>query len=737
MLSRFLLTIGCMFLLILLQAQQDSVLVQERLRLSERFLQANPNSHEDSALLYASAAESLARAAHDDKGLGDALIQESRIIRFKDQVPRAKEMVQDAIQAYTRAGRLTELGFAWYELSGYYPLEGDGMIERIRLAEISVQTFQQAGNTKKEADGLKELGDLLQIHGDYPLALVKLKRSVELFISVNQVAMEGVYDVLGDVYTAMGDLKEGLHYGLLALRTAQRNGNNPNMQLCTIYNHLAINYFFQEDFASSARYRLMSLHIAETFHSVNDIAMLTINYAHTVSRFGDYPEAVRILEQVRNRYNITDLDEQIQITSFLLLSYIALNLDVKAKEAYDELGRLTQGKDLNDESIHVTQTANISYLTAMHRFDEARVILVAQEKLANINGSLIYKTANAAQWYKLDSTEGNFLGALQHFISYKRFNDSLYTQQKSKQLAQINVQYETESKDRELVLKQTNIELLTKQSLLQHTVLSRAMLVRNITFAGLSLLLVILGLMYSRYRLKQRSNQVFADQNARLQHLVAEKEWLLKEIHHRVKNNLQIVMSLLESQSQYLEHDPAALQAISESQDRVQAMSLIHKKLYQSDHVSFINMQEYILELVEYLRDGFDTGQRIRFNTDIEALDLDVTQAIPIGLILNEAITNSIKYAFPDQRAGIISITLRKLQTPLLELLISDDGIGVSAGTEGRPGLGMSLMKGLSAEIDAELLIDGNAGTSIRMSFANAHPSAQSFAEKTYLTTAT
>ena len=105
-------------------------------------------------------------------------------------------------------------------------------------------------------------------------------------------------------------------------------------------------------------------------------------------------------------------------------------------------------------------------------------------------------------------------------------------------------------------------------------------------------------------------------------------------------------MSLLNSQSAYINNEPA-LTAIHDSQHRVHAMSLIHQKLYSSENVSSIDISLYIRELVSYLADSFNTGQRIRFEFDVEPLELDVSQAVPLGLILNEAITNSIKYAFP------------------------------------------------------------------------------------------
>jgi len=203
-----------------------------------------------------------------------------------------------------------------------------------------------------------------------------------------------------------------------------------------------------------------------------------------------------------------------------------------------------------------------------------------------------------------------------------------------------------------------------------------------------------------------------------LRHLVNEKDWLVKEIHHRVKNNLQIVMSLLNSQSAYIDNE-SALVAIHDSQHRVHAMSLIHQKLYNSENISSIDISLYIREMVSYLSESFNIGQRIRFEFAIDSLEMDVSQAVPLGLILNEAITNSIKYAFPDGRNGVIAISLSNTTPNHYLLSISDNGIGMppQSGNKKPGSLGMSLMKGLSEDLDGALSIESNSGTTIKISF--------------------
>ena len=204
--------------------------------------------------------------------------------------------------------------------------------------------------------------------------------------------------------------------------------------------------------------------------------------------------------------------------------------------------------------------------------------------------------------------------------------------------------------------------------------------------------------------------------NQLLQHLLTEKEWLLKEVHHRVKNNLHTVICLLESQARYLEND--ALKAIESSQHRIYAMSLIHQKLYQSENVKTIDMSLYLPEFAKYLNDSFGTERQIRFQMDIDPLMLGVSQAIPIALIVNEAITNSIKYAFPGASNGVIGISMHKTQQEIM-LVVTDNGIGIDPVIAATPqeSLGLKLMKGLSEDLHASIDIENDRGTKVTILF--------------------
>ena len=197
-----------------------------------------------------------------------------------------------------------------------------------------------------------------------------------------------------------------------------------------------------------------------------------------------------------------------------------------------------------------------------------------------------------------------------------------------------------------------------------------------------------------------------------------EKEWLLKEIHHRVKNNLQIAISLLNTQTYYLDN-AKAVEAIRQSRNRMYVLSLIHQRLYQADNLELIHMDRYVPELIGYIEESFAPDPNINFLLHIEPVQLDVAQAIPIGLIINEAVTNSIKYAFPQRNGGTIRIQLNYLDGNVLLLEITDDGVGVKPGFDIKQthSMGMQLIDTLNEQLEGTMIIENKNGLGISIRF--------------------
>ena len=210
-------------------------------------------------------------------------------------------------------------------------------------------------------------------------------------------------------------------------------------------------------------------------------------------------------------------------------------------------------------------------------------------------------------------------------------------------------------------------------------------------------------------------------------HLLDEKGWLLKEVHHRVKNNLQMIMSLLNMQAWYLTDD-SSLSAILDSKHRIHSISLIHERLYRSDNVAYVNMDSYVTELIDNLCESFNTGSRILVQLSVEPIVMDVAQALPVGLILNEAVTNSIKYAFPDNRYGQICVSLSLLSSGNILLAIDDDGVGFQKCPDEsvNSSLGFNLINAFATQLEGRIDIKNQNGVSISLEFHYKEPNKNS-----------
>ena len=276
----------------------------------------------------------------------------------------------------------------------------------------------------------------------------------------------------------------------------------------------------------------------------------------------------------------------------------------------------------------------------------------------------------------------------------QRLKILFFNETKDQILVEALTEYETEKKEKE-------IELLNSKNKIQTLQSQRQALFFTTGIIGLSLLALIL--IYLFY-IKQKS--------------LKEKELLLKEIHHRVKNNLQIVSSLLSIQHRRIKDEQAA-EAILESKNRVQSMALIHQKLYENDNLSSLDAKDYVTQLVESIFSSYKINQeRIKCYIDIHKVKLDVDVLIPLGLIINELVTNSLKHAFPNSNEGKIDIQLRK-EKDKVAMSVYDNGIGLppQRELEQSRSFGFRMIRAFAQKLKASLNIVRKDGTVINISF--------------------
>ena len=708
-------------LLQLKKGEEDTIRVNLLLQLSEHYFKkaSGGTKYLDSALVYEHAAEQLSKKLNYPKGIGNSYEQLSKILHVQNNTARARQFADKAITIFKAHDLFLELGYAYYDLSGYYSINSsDGLTERIRIVEqLALPAFQKSGSKLKEADILKELGDLAQLTGNYSKALAVLHRSLQLYQSIKYANLEGIYDLLGTVYSITGNNEQALKYGLLAVNAAA-SVNDTTIQLATIFNRIGSTYSHMKKYNAAYDYFQKALYVAKKYNNTETAVLLSSKISRTLIALNKPQEALEILQEAQQKYPTKDIYSQLYLTASLLITYKELRQYQQAQKYCDQLLAISKRLDKYEPDQSEAQYPVTEFYLATHQYELARKHLAGTDTFYKAIQSPLELNHNHYLWFKLDSIQGNYLGAIAHYQLYKMLSDSLLNETTSNHIEQLQVEFETEKKDQD-------IKMLENASKLQQNKLSQANQTRNWVIGVVILLLVIIGLQANNSWIRQQANKKLKVQqkeiekkNLALQHLVTEKEWLIKEIHHRVKNNFHTVSGLLATQSQYLKTDEA-IEAVSESHHRIQAMSLIHQKLYQSENLSAIYMPDYVYELADYLRDSFNIRKSVQFNLQIEPIALNLSHSIPLGLILNEAITNSIKYAFPGNKNGTINISLKHKTERNLLLTISDDGVGLRQDPAAPipQSMGMKLMYGLSEDIDGKFSISGYNGTAISLEF--------------------
>lgn len=638
---------------------------------------------------------------------------------------QGKNLYKELIDKISKPGNEQTEADYWFELAWLIPSRDTTGITRMYCFERMLSLYKRTGSEAKELKVLEDIADLHMTHGKLDLAETELLNVIQRLKTNNYTIRPWVYNLLGVVYSKGGDFAKGIYYALKAVESMETTHDSSGA--LTFYGHLGHMYreLGQPEKSVEWYWKLFKnrkFSDKNNMYSFWNAGLL----ARELIKLKRGPEALAFIIDIGARNKPVGPHAEASLLASLAYCYHIMNRYQQAERYYTELTKLTSLLHKNNE---ITTEVNYElgqYFLGRQQYGKAGIYFQnALNASEGINTLSITKDIHL-MLYRSDSATGNYLSAMQHLMKHGSLNDSIFNETKSRQIEELQVQYETAKKEKD-------IEFLNNQNQMQLIRVGQAKKTTNITLAGIALLLIIVGLLYNRYLIKQRStrkleahqkeldqkNSFLGTLNAEQNKLIEEKEWLIREIHHRVKNNLEIIMSLLNTQAKYIDND-AAFIAINDSRRRVQAISLIHQKLYQSENTHSIDMRQYIDELVSYLRDSFDTGGRSVIEQDVESLKLDVAKATPLGLIINEGIVNAIKYAFPDRQRGIVRISLKYDHPDHLLLKICDNGVGLPPDMEvsKQDSLGFSLMRGLTRQLDGVLNMENNKGLHISIRFS-------------------
>lgn len=554
------------------------------------------------------------------------------------------------------------------------------------------------------AQVIKIRGIIQMNSADYGPALVSFEKAADLFVDVKNKPGEALCLMdIGIIYYYLGDYDKAAEYYFKSLNIAQEIGNQKSIAYAE--NNIANLYYLQKKHSESIELFEKCLATGKTLKDNILIAdceyYLALNYMETnaLDKSLSYCQNALSIDSAQGNYRGI-------ATKNLLLGdiYIKQKQFTKAKEKVVVAHHYA---NKTDDSIQVLANC-------MMKLGEINLLL-NQKKEAKAN---LLKAINLSQKGKLRQIlfeaykrlsevyegENDLKNSLKYHKLYVLHKDSAINEKNNKSINQLAAIYKDEQKKSEIARLNTLSELQEKNIALEKFKSSKKSQQNLFLLIGLLGVILILGILFKSYKNKQKSNQILHHQKEAITKKNEEKELLLKEIHHRVKNNLQVISSLLSLQSNKVT-DINALTELKEGQNRVKTIAMIHQKLYQHQDISKVVFQEYCEELLSYLRTTFQLPNKlIDIKVDANNVLLDIDTAVPLGLIINELVSNCFKYAFINQDEGEIRVQLCYMDKAeqKIKLTVSDNGAGLMDNFDliKVDSLGLKLVRMLSLQLD-------------------------------------
>ncbi len=624
---------------------------------------------------------------------------------YRGRMDAAKKNFLEALTAYKAAGAYADAAGMAMNLGIIQERAGE-YDSAILSYQTAMPIFLEAGDSAAIAVCLENIGISYRYTGKLRTSLDYFNRSdslLSLITPAGHIRWSYLNYNYGQVYAALGEFDTALDYVLKGLRISETARDE--RQTMIGYIELQRIYQMTGDDDNWLKYTEKALVFAGETSNEMRVAELQLSLASWYADRVMLDTASALAEASLAYYRENDVTE----------GYGQANL-MKGRIYFDQ-GDYRQAiqayqtalNSFSPSSVQISrayQQMGASYMklkdydTAGEYLDKALSLRLESGELQLISNS--YETLSENSYLA-----GNYKEAYEYLGQFKQYQDSLFNERKATQLARIETEYETEKKDQAIA----NLE---KDREIQTLLADKRQNETYLALGGISVFLLLAGFYYYRSRSRQKANKLLQEKNDKIGRQNEEKEILLKEIHHRVKNNLQIISSLLSMQSRAL-LDEQAIDAMKESQGRVKTMALIHEKLYQYDNLSRINMKEYMKQLSDFLAQTYRTNKDIKVEINAEQLDLDIDTAVPLGLITNELLSNAWKYAFQDMEQGMIRVELKRNGPEQYILTVSDTGKGLDheQATAKTKSLGLKLVRSLTRQIHGQLHVvtDGPGAT--------------------------
>jgi two-component sensor histidine kinase len=536
-----------------------------------------------------------------------------------------------------------------------------------------------------------QTGEIYQMMGNYDTAHLYLDKAIAIYHKIGpQNDLAASLKMKSFVYQNQGKFEQTHEILLTALNIYEKRSDKKG--IAEIYVGLSDLFYFQEQYAKGLAHGEKAIIL---YQELGDERGLSEAYQYTADNYlklEKYDIALDLMNKA------LDLKKE-QKTHLIDLSSLinARGNVLKYMERYDEALKdyyksLTMVKRMEHQGGISAVTANIADVyMRIGNYAAALPLKLEGIRIAEANGFLANHLENIGHLSEIYKNLGDYKEALFYQEKQYAIRDSLFSLEKEKVISELQTKYETTKKE-ELIASQNQL-LLQRQR------------IQNFSWGFVALLAIMLFLVYRNFRNKQKSNHLLTSTNAQLALKNKENELLLKEIHHRVKNNLQVISSLLSFQSRSVK-EKNVKSALLDSQSRVKSMSLIHQKLYKGANLASIEMKAYLTTLTDSLIDAYIENElEVEVKLNMHPVELDVDYAIPLGLIANELLTNSLKHAFSGRKTGIIEIELQREMNEFI-LNIKDNGIGKTEKLlpDLTSGFGSELVEMLTEQLRGKLI---------------------------------
>jgi len=593
---------------------------------------------------------------------------------------------------------------------------------------------------EKLTNGIPYLSDIK--YEDPQLTIKTSDTLIKLCINANEKYLIDIYSILGASYWHLGDLSKSTNYFKLCYNKALHFKSNKD--ILSSLNSIGYNYFELGDYSTALNYLDKALSLSKKTNDKASIAISETYIGQINVKLKKYDTAIQYynqtseyfksekkfkneaivynnigncyLEQNKNDSAIYwfnksfELSNENKYVKGIALASSNLGLALLEKKEFEKaeqklLIAYTSYDSLqNDLSLVMVCTNLIRLYSETNQLNKATPYAIKGEELAGDIGSFEQQVNLYKSLSNMHIANKEFEKALKYSNLQLQFTDSLANENSQRIQNEMTTRFETENLN-------DKITLLTNTNKLKDTEIEKK---KTQQYLFLVLVLgssIIIVLLFFVLRTKNKSQKQLEQKNKIIENALDERGILLKEIHHRVKNNLQIISSLLNLQSGY-GSSISTEDLVKQSESRIKSMALIHEKLYQTENFKEIDLDEYLKSFLEQLSEIlFFKEKNISYFINVETIHIEIDKLVPLGLIINELITNTVKHAFKNKASGIITISGKHIENNY-SLSINDNGEGMPSDfslTKSKS-LGIRLVKGLVSQIQAKITIQSQPG---------------------------